>query len=345
MENKKNKENIYELCQRKIVITAEIGINHNGDLSLAKEMIDAAAECGVDAVKFQAFNTPFMYSHLTPGFKHTDHDVFAQMKSLEVSDHWWPHLKAHAENHRLFFSCSIFDLPSLHVVKEFGIDFLKVASSEINNHAFLEAQKELSPIVVVSTGMAFLDEISQTIRFLNRIGIHQIILLECTSSYPSPPEAIHLLNIDFLRETFHLPSGFSDHALGIHHAIAAAARNARFIEKHFTLDKTLTGPDQSISADPAEMKTLVHAVRDIEASLKTNSKMSFSPCEENSREIGRKSLIASRNIREGERITPENTVVKRPGKGIPPEQARFVYGREAQTDISEDQWITWEMIR
>jgi N,N'-diacetyllegionaminate synthase len=337
-------KDVFEQAKEKIVITAEIGINHNGDLKLAEAMIDAAAQCGVDAVKFQAFKTQWMYSQRTPGFHHTESNVFEQMKTLEVKDHWWPRLKERAKKQDLLFSSSVFDLPSLEILQKTGVDFLKIASAEIDNHDFLKAQTSLSDIFVISTGMALLNEIAGTLIFLEGIGVDKILLLECTSSYPAPPESVHLLNMDFLRDTFNRPVGFSDHTLGIHYAIAAAARGARFIEKHFTLDKELKGPDQKISANPAEMKALVQAVRDIESSLKSNQKMFFSPHEANSRELGRKSVIALKKIGKDEVITPDNTVIKRPGKGIPPGQARFLYGRKARREILPEQWITWDMV-
>lgn len=337
-------KDIFELINEKIVVTAEIGINHNGDLTLAKEMIDAAAECGADAVKFQGFHTEYMYSRLTPGFQHTESDVFAQMKGLEIKDEWWPQLKEQAAKKNLYFSASVFDQPSLDVLTQVGVDFVKIASAEIVNLEFMAAQKILSDVFVVSTGMALLDEITAAVRYLREKEIHKIVLLECTSSYPAPPESIHLLNIDFLRETFGVLAGFSDHTIGYHHAAASAARGARFIEKHFTLDKNMPGPDQKISSDVKEMKELVHAVREIEVSLKGNRKMSFAPQEANSREIGRKSVIASKLIKKGEIITPENTIIKRPAKGIPPSEAKYLYGRPAKTDIKKDQWITWNMV-
>jgi sialic acid synthase SpsE len=152
------------------------------------------------------------------------------------------------------------------------------------------------------------------------------------------------LNIDFLAETFQLPVGFSDHTVGSHHAVAAAARGARFIEKHFTLDKNMAGPDHKISSDIKEMKELVRTVREIETSLKTNRKSGFSSHEKDSREIGRKSVIALRDIKKGEIISKDNTIIKRPGKGVRPGEARFLYGRPAKTDIAKDQWITWKMV-
>lgn len=337
-------KSIFDLSKEKIIITAEIGINHNGDLELAQEMIDAAAQCGVDAVKFQAFKTEFFYSRLTPGFSHTEKDVFAQIKSLEVKDEWWPGLKEKVKKHQLLFASSVFDRPSLEILKKTSLDFVKVASGEINNLEFLEEQKVLSDTFVVSTGMAYLEEIVAAVRFLREKGIDKIILLECTSSYPAPPESIHLLNIDFLRETFQLPVGFSDHTIGYHHAVAAAARGARFIEKHFTLDKNMPGPDHKISSDVKEMKELVQAVREIEISLKANQKRDISPHEKGPRELGRKSVIALKDIKKGEIISKDNTIIKRPGKGIKPEEARFLFGRPAKTGIPQDQWITWDMV-
>ncbi len=335
---------MFDLSEEKVIITAEIGINHNGDLELAHEMIDAAAQCGVDAVKFQAFKTEFLYSRLTPGFSHTEKDVFAQMKSLEIKDEWWQGLKEKVKKHQLFFASSVFDRPSLEILKKTGLDFVKVASGEINNLEFLEEQTVLGDIFVVSTGMAYLQEINAALRSLREKGIKKIILLECTSSYPAPPESVHLLNIDFLRDTYPFPVGFSDHTVGYHHAAAAAARGARFIEKHFTMDKNMPGPDHKISSDVKEMKDLVQAVREIEISLKANKKKVISPHEKDSRVLGRKSVIALKDIKKGEIISKDNTVIKRPGKGIKPRHARFLYGRPAKTDITRDQWITWEMV-
>lgn len=336
---------VFALAKEKIIISAEIGINHNGNLSLAEKMIDAAAQCGVDAVKFQAFNTEFMYSRLAPGFKHTENDVFDQVKALEIDESGWPELRERARKHGLFFSSSAFDLPSLEILKRTGLDFIKIASGEIDNLEFILRHMELGDNFVISTGMAYLEEIAAVVRFLKERNITKIILLECTSSYPALPESTHLLNIDFLAETFHLPVGFSDHTMGTHHAIAAAARGARFIEKHFTLDKNMIGPDHKISADVAEMKELVRMVREIEISLKTNGKSVVSSHEEEARELGRKSVVAFQRIARGEIISRSNTIIKRPAKGIKPSEAHFLYGRSAAADIEKDQWITWNMVK
>ena len=335
---------LYESIEKNVVICAEIGINHNGDLKIAKEMILAAKECGVDAVKFQGFKTEDMYSKLTPGFTHTDKNVFDQIKKLEIQKEWWQELREIAKTNNLFFASSIFDKATLSIFKEIKPDFVKIASSEIDNLTLLESQMELNDTFVISTGMSYLDEIIRTIKYLRSRGLEKIILLECTSSYPAPPESINLLNVDFLRDTFSVPSGFSDHTIGIHHSVAAVARGAKFIEKHFTLDRNMDGPDHKLSADIKEMKKLVTSIRETEISLKSNRKMSISSYEKEAREIGRKSVIANKTIKKGEIISQNNTILKRPGKGIKPEETQFLFGRKAKNVIKIDSWITWEMV-
>jgi len=192
--------------------------------------------------------------------------------------------------------------------------------------------------------MAYLDEVARAVRFLREHGVRELALLECTTSYPAPPESIRLLNIDFLRDTFGLPAGFSDHAVGIAHSVAAAARGACLIEKHFTLDKSLPGPDHPLSADVAEMRQLVAAVRAIEPSLRGNRKAEVSGREAEERRLGRKSVVAARGIAAGETISAENTAVKRPGLGVSPAEAGLLYGRRARAAIPAEQWITWEMV-
>jgi sialic acid synthase SpsE len=337
-------KDFFYLSREKILIIAEIGINHNGNLSLAKKMIDAAAESGVDAVKFQAFKTKHMYSRNTNGFSHTNNDIFSQMEKLEIRDEWWDELKDHSKKNNLFFSCSVFDEESLSIISKTGTDFVKVASSEINNPNFIIKQKELSDTFIISTGMSYLSEIARTVFLLKKNNISKIALLECTSSYPAESRSIYLKNIEFLNTTFDLPVGFSDHTIGIHHAIAAAGLGARIIEKHFTIDKKLPGPDQKLSANTEEMKQLVSSIRDLEPALKGNRKAKISEHELQSRRIARKSVIARIPLKKGDLILRENTEIKRPGMGIPPMEAGFLYGRKTNQDIEADTCITWEMI-
>ncbi len=337
-------DTINQLLEARVVITAEIGINHNGNLDMARELIQAAKNCGVDAVKFQAFKTDQMYSRHTPGFSHTENDIFKQIQGLEIQSVWWQELKEMANGLGLLFSCSIFDETPLPVLQPLGLDFVKIASAEINNMDLIGSQIGLSETFVISTGMSYLDEITETVRLLKSKRVENIILLECTSSYPAPASSIHLLNIDFLKSVFALPVGFSDHAEGIHHSIAAVARGARFIEKHFTLDKGLEGPDHKLSADIGEMTELVRNIREIEQSMKCNRKMEISELELETRKIGRKSIIASETIEAGGTISKKNTILKRPGMGIQPREQIYLFGRKALKKIEKDHWISWDMV-
>jgi N,N'-diacetyllegionaminate synthase len=336
-------EELFSMLDERVVIVAEIGINHNGELARAKQLIAAAADCGVDGVKFQGFRAEHLLSRLHPGFAHTESDVYAQLRALQVQDDWWGELHAEARKNNLLFSASFFDSESLQALAPVGVDFVKVASSEIDHFQLLAEETSLSDSFVISTGMAYLDEITSCVRFLNERGIKKIILLECTTSYPAPPESIRLGNIGFLHATFGLPAGFSDHALGIHHSLAAVASGARFIEKHFTLDCHAPGPDHSLSADVPAMRELVSGIRSIEKSLPGNSKRTISAAEERERQMGRRSVVARFDLPAGTVFSPENTALKRPGLGISPREAHFLYGRRARQPVLADQWITWEM--
>lgn len=335
---------IFELSKNKVIITAEIGINHNGDLDLIFKMIDKAKESGVDAVKFQAYKTEHMYSRYTPGFSHTESNIFEQLKNYEIKDEWWKEIKDYVKSKELFFSTSIFDKYSLEIIKNIGVDFVKVASSEINNLPFIKEQIPLSDIFVISTGMSYLDEITDIIEFLRKNKIEKIFVLECTSIYPAPYESVFLKNIEFFKNIFSLPSGFSDHTRGIAHSIAAVGMGARFIEKHFTLDKIMKGPDHKLSSDPEEMKLLVKSIRDVEKSLKNNNKLSITNQENESRKIARKSMIAIKDLKKGDIISEENTVFKRPGLGIQIKEFKLVKGKKLKRDIKQDMWIKWEDI-
>jgi len=337
-------QNPFERAKERIVIAAEIGINHDGDLGRALELIDAAADSGADAVKFQAFHADRLFSRRAPGFAHTEQDVFAQLQALEVKSAWWHALRERATQRGVYFSASVFDDRAMRELVEVGVDFVKVASSEIVDPQSVLRLKSLSDTFVVATGMAFLDEVALLVRTLREGGVEKLVLLECTTRYPAPPETVRLGDIPFLASTFGVPAGFSDHTEGIYHSVAAAALGARWIEKHFTLDKSLPGPDHRLSATPAELRTLVDAVRAIEPSLQTRRKAWLAPGEDRERELGRRSLCAIRDIAVGEPLSIENTAIKRPAFGIPPLLTPHAMGRRAKVPIAAEQWITWEMV-
>ncbi len=337
-------KDIHELSSEKVILCAEIGINHNGDLDTARTLIAAAAASGFDAVKFQAFKATSMYSRFHPGFAHTDVDVIGQMERLEIKPSWWPLLRSEARNQGLSFGASVFSEEARRDLLDFGLDFVKVASAELNNVHFVQSQQQLSDVFVISTGMAYLAEIAALVESLRRSGTKKIILLECTTAYPTPPADIRLRNISYLHRTFKLPTGFSDHSRGTHMLLAAAALGARFLEKHFTLDREQAGPDHSLSADPEEMKRAIAAIREIEEALRQEGKESLSLTEEEERLNGRKSVHASRDIIAGEAFTPDNTLLKRPGTGIPPLELPLLLGRRTKVSIPADTCLNWSQV-
>lgn len=338
-------KDIYELSSEKVVLCAEIGINHNGDLDTARALIAAAAASGFDAVKFQAFRARSMYSRFHPGFAHTAVDVIGQMEQLEIKPSWWPLLRSEARNHGLSFGASVFTEEARLDLLDFGLDFVKVASAELNCIHFVQSQRQLSDVFVISTGMAYLAEIAALVDNLRRNGTKKIILLECTTAYPAPAADIRLRNIAYLQRTFNLPAGFSDHSQGTHMLLAAAALGARFLEKHFTLDRDQAGPDHSLSANPEEMTQVIAAIREIEAALQQEGKDSLSLIEEEERLSGRKSVHVTRDIAAGENFTQENTLLKRPGTGIPPLELPLLLGRRAKTAIPADTCLSWSLVK
>jgi len=325
---------IFELSQKKVVICAEIGINHQGQLSIAEELIDAAADCKVDAVKFQAFKSHALYAGEP-----------AIPPSLEIKDDWWPILRKRARDRGLYFGVSIFDEPSLKAINESSIelDFVKIASGEIDDFPLIKKQLDLSNIFVISTGGARFSEIHEMTDFLNKHR-KNTILLECTPLYPSPPLGINLLNIDFFIKIFNYPTGFSDHTKGIHFAIAAVARGARFIEKHFTLNHDLAGIDHSHSADLGEMRALVKAIAEIDQGMKTDTKQIEDQDIEKAAREGRKSIAALIDIKANEMILPSYITGKRPGFGIPMRRLGSIYGRKVRENIKAGTVITWGMV-
>jgi len=337
-------KDIYDLSKEKVVVCAEIGINHNGDLDTARALIAEAGRAGCDAVKFQAFRARAMYSRFHPGFAHTGEDILARMEKLEIKPEWWPLLRFEAENQGLYFGASIFDEESRRVLFDYGLDFVKVASAEVNNVAFVCSQRQLSDVFVISTGMAYLDEIAVLLRSLRQTETEKIIILECTTAYPAEAREIRLGNIDYLSRAFMTPSGFSDHSRGTHLLLAAAACGARYLEKHFTLDRDLPGPDHSLSVNPQEMKTVITEIREIEAALGREGKDVLAAAEEEERRQGRKSVHALRDIAAGEVLSAENISLKRPGQGIPPAELPLLPGRRAKTAIPADTCLSWSML-
>lgn len=324
-------------------IIAEIGSNHNRDIDIAKKLIEKAADAGVDAVKFQTYKAEKLYSKNAPKFSKDSVKPFDLIKAIELPREWHIALFKYATAKRLHFLSSPFDYEAVDELDKIGVPAFKVASFEITDLELLRYIAKKRKPIILSTGMASLGEIEEALEAIRSQGNNNIILLHCISLYPSPVDIVNLKAIDTLSKVFKIPIGFSDHTLGIHVSIAAVAKGAKIIEKHFTLDRKMKGPDHSFAIEPAELKQMVNYIRDIEKAQGDGIKK-VSNNEREMYEKGRRSIIAVQDILKGTKITKKMLIVKRPGYGIEPKFVDIVIGREAKVDIKAEQWITWDMI-
>lgn len=341
----------YEMinARKEPYIIAEIGSNHNGDMELAKKLIDAAKKCGADCVKFQSFDDKSLISksEYEKNQKYNDSAKkhFGSLKEmvekyyLRKEQHF--ELKDYCTKIRIDFASSPFSNMEVDLLVDLDVPFIKVASMDINNISFLEyIGSKLRP-VILSTGMASLGEIERAIEVVEKTGNKQIVLLHCIAIYPPKYEDINLRNIQMLKETFGYPVGFSDHSLGTTIPLAAVTLGSCIIEKHFTLDKDLPGWDHEISADPQELEEIVRESHNIIKALGT-SKRIVSPDELEKRKKFRRSLVVSRDIKSGESLTEGDLVSKRPGTGIAPSELKYVVGKKLKKDYVNDELLKWE---
>ncbi len=315
------------------LIIAEIGSNHDGKLDQARELIDVASESGADVVKFQVYRTENLYSE--------DDPLFAMMKASELPREWIGELAEYTKNKNLTFLASVFDEESVDLLDNIGVPAYKWASSETVNLPLLRYAACKKKPMLVSTGMCDLADIHDAIEVIYSCGNPDVILLHCAALYPPRPQQVNLRAMDTLREAFQLPVGFSDHTLGIEIPIAAVARGACVIEKHFTLSRKFKGPDHSYALEPDELKRMVHAIREIEQSLGSPLKQILREEKETGRRV---SIFAKVNIPTSTKITKEMVVIKRPGLGIKPKFLGVVIGSEAKKNIEKGEAITWNMI-
>lgn len=331
----------------KTFILAEAGVNHNGSLELAKKLIDAAVEAGADAVKFQTFKTELC---ITKNASKADYQVentgnstetqFEMVKKLELSEEMHNELIAYCQQKNIMFLSTPFDHDSIELLHELGLEIFKIPSGEITNLPYLRQIGRLNKEVILSTGMANLGEIEAAINVLVQAGTERskITLLHANTEYPTPMQDVNLKAMQTIGQAFSLPYGYSDHTLGIEVPIAAVALGASVIEKHFTLDKTMEGPDHKASLEPDELKAMVSAIRNIELALGSSIKQP-SPSEAKNKPIARKSLVAKTDIKQGEIFTEQNLAIKRPGTGISPMRWDEILGTLAQRDYQEDEVI------
>ncbi len=328
-------------------IIAEAGVNHNGSLDLALELVSAAKACGADAVKFQTFRASELVTRTaekaayqrTPGTG--DDSQYAMLAALELDLDAWRRIQAHCREVGIEFLSSPFDEHAVDVLDELGVRVFKVPSGEITNLPYLEHLGAKGRPVILSTGMAWLGEVETAVRTLHGAGVHDLTLLHCVTEYPAPPEQINLRAMATLATAFGLPVGYSDHTAGIEIAVAAVALGATVIEKHFTLDTRMPGPDHGASLDPTSFTAMVTAIRSVELALGDGRKRP-APCELANLTVVRKSVVAARDLRAGERLERGDVTLKRPGSGIAPHELEHVVGRHAARDIAADEMIGWQ---
>jgi len=330
-------------------IIAEAGVNHNGDISLAKRLIEAAAEAGADAVKFQTFRAENVVTRGAPkaeyqrGTMDTAESQLEMLKKLELTGQDFAGLKDYCEQRGILFMSTPHDQESIDLLEQLGVSLFKVGSGDITNIPYLQHMARKGKPIILSTGMTTLGEVEEAVETILAAGNKDLILLHCVSNYPARVEDCNLRAIQTLEIAFQLPVGFSDHTLGIEISLAAVALGAKVIEKHFTLDKTLPGPDHRVSLEPAELARLVRGIRNIERAIGNGLKRPRQGEMEN-RSLTRKSLVAACKIPAGTLILDQMIKVKRPGTGLAPKFRAEVVGRRARVDISEDQLIEWRML-
>lgn len=328
------------------IIIAEAGVNHNGSLELALMLVDAAAEAGADAVKFQTFIAEKIISQSAPKAEYqketTDENEsqLEMVKKLELDINAHKDLMRRSEEKNVIFLSSPFDIESIELLDKLGLNTFKIPSGEITNFPYLKKIGSMNKKILMSTGMADLEEIENALNILTKAGTHKknITLLQCNTEYPAPFEDINLRAILTMRDSFEINVGYSDHTLGIEAPIAAVTLGATVIEKHFTLDRNMEGPDHRASLEPDELKAMVNAIRNIEKSLGNGIKKP-SPSELKNRPIARKSIVAARDIKKDEIFTEENITAKRPGIGINPMEWNNIIGRMAKKDFKADELI------
>jgi N,N'-diacetyllegionaminate synthase len=307
------------------LIIAEAGVNHNGNLDLAKQLIDAAANAGADIVKFQTFNAKRLvtrtakkaaYQAQATNSSESQHDMLQRLELTEAMHH---ELIAYCKTCNIAFLSTGFDIESVDLLVSLGQDCFKIPSGEITNLPYLRHIGRLSKTVILSTGMSTLGDIEAAIKVLEQAGTprNKLTVLHCTTEYPTPMNEVNLRAMQSIKSAFGVAVGYSDHTQGIEVAIAAVVMGATVIEKHFTLDRNLPGPDHQSSLEPLELKAMVSAIRNIEVALGDGIKR-LTLSEARNITVARKSLVARRTIKAGEPFTPENLCVKRPGTGISP---------------------------
>jgi N-acetylneuraminate synthase len=336
----------YNISEPTLVI-AEAGVNHNGSIELAFELIDAASDAGVDVVKFQTFNAENLVTQSAAkadyqlGTTDVQETQFEMLKKLELSYDMHLKLISRCKEKGIRFSSTGFDSSSVDALIELGVDFIKVPSGEITNLPHLRHVGSKGLPIILSTGMCTMQEVASALEILEKAGARKadVTVLHCNTEYPTPMEDVNLRAMLSMEKELGVKVGYSDHTLGIEVPIAAVALGAIVIEKHFTLDRTMEGPDHAASLEPDELKQMVKGIRNIEKAVGDGQKTP-SKSERDNIGIVRKSIVASKYIKAGEKFTEENLAVKRPGTGISPLIWDELLGLEANKDFQADELIS-----
>lgn len=328
-------------------VIAEAGVNHNGKLDLALKLVDVAAAAGADAVKFQTFVADRVarpdarkaaYQERQTGANQSQLDM---IRALELSFEAFREVAAHCKRQGIQFLSTPFDHESADFLATLGVPAFKVPSGEVTNHLYLAHVARKSRPLVVSTGMASLSEVAEALDVVRRAGAPPVALLQCVSNYPAAPETANLRAMRTLEAAFGVPVGYSDHTLGTEVALAAVAMGACVVEKHFTLDRTLAGPDHAASLEPDELRNLVSGIRVVESALGDGRKV-HTPTEEGTRQVARRSLVVSRDVLAGAILGERDLAALRPADGIGADLVRHVVGRRLRRALAKGTPLTWE---
>jgi N,N'-diacetyllegionaminate synthase len=331
-------------------VIAEAGANHNRDLDIARKLIDVAAEAGADAVKFQTYSGKSIYSTKTPSFKYLepvsgDKPPAELLEEIALPREWQPLLAEAARERGIDFFSTPFDFDAVAELDALDVPVLKIASFEIVDLGLIRRAAQTGRPLLISTGMATMGEIADALGAARDGGAEAVGLMQCTSVYPAPAERANLRAMETMRAAFGVPVGLSDHTEGIAVPIAAAALGAAFVEKHFTLDRTMEGPDHPFAVEPDELTAMVAGIRETHSALGDGRKDGPSPEEAGEMyELGRRSLIVVGDHPAGTVLTREMITVKRPGFGIRPKHLDEVVGRKLKRDVTDDEILSWEMV-
>jgi len=338
---------------KKVLIIAEAGVNHNGDIESAIELIKVASWAGADFIKFQTFITELNISKSARKATYQSNNTgssesqFEMVKKLELSFDDFLLLERKCIEFKIGFMSTGFDIPSIDFLNSLSPEFYKIPSGEINNKPYLEHVGKIAKKIILSSGMADINEIKQAVFILENAGIEKenITILHCNTEYPTPMKDVNLFAMLHIKNEIGSEIGYSDHTLGIEVPIAAVALGAKIIEKHFTLDRNLPGPDHRASLEPNELKHMISAIRNIELALSGNGIKEVSESENKNIILARKSIHVTKRLTKGHILTSDDIIMRRPGNGISPMEIDLVLGKVINTDLDNDTQLSWDQIK